>query len=308
MSNQDHADREARAWMARLKSGQATAEDARAFEAWRRQSSAHEAAFTRAAKLWSLLGEIDSAAVERPKPRLLTRRGFAALGAGTLAGVAAIQSAAYLGHIPSARVLLADQSTATGSVRPLALPGISGALDGASAIDQVGPRRLRLVEGAAFVQRKPNDEGEMSLEVEAGMLRATVRAGAAEIRFGDQGVEIACAEGAVTLSAPEKIALDTGDAMGIRDDGALSRSTKRPTEIAAWIDGLMTFRDRRLGDVVADLNRHRTGRVILTRSALAERRVGGTFHLDRPDEIVSSLAESLRLRRRDLPAGIVLLS
>ncbi|MEO0960608.1 MAG: hypothetical protein AAFY66_19510, partial [Pseudomonadota bacterium] len=51
-----------------------------------------------------------------------------------------------------------------------------------------------------------------------------------------------------------------------------------------------------------------TGRVILARSLLAERRVSGTFHLARPDEIVTSLVDALGLERRDLPARIVLLS
>ena len=49
-------EREAHAWVRRLTSGDATVEDADAFQLWRRQSAAHAIAFAKASKLWETVG------------------------------------------------------------------------------------------------------------------------------------------------------------------------------------------------------------------------------------------------------------
>ena len=76
--------------------------------------------------------------------------------------------------------------------------------------------------------------------------------------------------------------------------------------MAAWRRGLVVFRDRTLANVVLDINRHRSGRVVIADAELGRRRVSGVFHLDRPDEVIAHLEASLDLRSRSL-AGVVLL-
>ncbi|MEO1723829.1 MAG: DUF4880 domain-containing protein [Pseudomonadota bacterium] len=308
MTNEDRADAEARAWVARLKSGEATADDAEAFEAWRSLSPDHDRAVRRAVRLWSLagaVGETVAAAPARPRP---TRRAAILAGGSVLASASAWQAAALLGYAPTFRSLSADRSTGVGIIAPIALPGVVGSLDGASALEVEGPRAVRLIEGALFVRNGNDVVQEASITLTAPSLLATLSNGAAECRIGDRGVELACAAGTVEISAPGPIALVPGETATILDGGELVRGERAVSEIGGWTNGILTFRNRRLGDVVADLNRHRPGRVLLTRSLLAERRVSGTFHLARPDEIVTSLVDALGLERRDLPARIVLLS
>jgi transmembrane sensor len=48
--------REAIAWLLRLTSGEATVEDAEAFERWHAQSPDHAAAWSEAVRLWRALG------------------------------------------------------------------------------------------------------------------------------------------------------------------------------------------------------------------------------------------------------------
>lgn len=304
MNTKRGVDAEARAWIARLKSGDATTEDAEAFRAWRQQSAEHERALQKALQLWQLSGE---AAAEQARPP--SRRGVLLGGAGLLAASAgAYQAAAFLGHVPNLSAWLADQATAIGAVAPLDVAGAEGTLDGASAVNGGNGSRLRLVAGALYVHVGLRAEGKPALAVEAASLGASLTAGAAEIRFGDRGPEIACAEGQVQITAPKPMLLGAGETVSLNDAGTLLHSVQAPQEIAGWRSGILTFRRRRLGDALADLNRHRTGKVLLGRPLLAERQVSGVFHLDRPDEIVSHLVEGLRLVRRDLPGRLVLLS
>jgi ferric-dicitrate binding protein FerR (iron transport regulator) len=50
--------REALAWVVRLKSGEATLEDAQELIDWRTQSPAHEQAFRDAVKCWKAIGRV----------------------------------------------------------------------------------------------------------------------------------------------------------------------------------------------------------------------------------------------------------
>ena len=50
------AEREAHAWVRRLTSGDATVEDAKAFQEWRQRSAAHAVAFAKASELWETVG------------------------------------------------------------------------------------------------------------------------------------------------------------------------------------------------------------------------------------------------------------
>lgn len=302
MTGSQDADAKARAWVARLRSGDATSADAEAFEAWRNQSQQNEQAVQRAVHLWHISGRAVSQRHRRPR---LTRR--LVMGGGLLAATgAAYQAAVFLGQAPQLQSLLADQYSDTGAPTPLNLSGSGGTLDGASAVRISGPDHVQLLTGAVYVQ--PDADRGDPLKLAAGPLLADTATGAAELRFGDRGPEIACAAGEIHLTAPEDIMLGPGDTVSVIAGNTVRQSTQSAEDIASWRTGVLKFTRRRLGDAVADLNRHRRGRVVLGTSETADRMVSGVFHLDRPDEIVSHMALSLSLDRRDLPGGIVILS
>jgi transmembrane sensor len=62
-----------------------------------------------------------------------------------------------------------------------------------------------------------------------------------------------------------------------------------------------------LAEVVTEINRYRSGRIILMNPALGTLPVDATFRLDRIDEAASRLADVFELKARFLPSGIVLL-
>jgi ferric-dicitrate binding protein FerR (iron transport regulator) len=68
--------REALAWVVRLKSGEATLEDAQELIDWRTQSPAHERAFRDAVKCWKAIGRglVSDRPTRRDRRRKVTSR------------------------------------------------------------------------------------------------------------------------------------------------------------------------------------------------------------------------------------------
>ncbi|MCJ8144086.1 DUF4880 domain-containing protein [Ancylobacter sp. A5.8] len=297
---------EAIAWVALLTSGDATRDDAVRLKVWRARSPAHEIAFRRASAVWRGVGSA-------PAPSRLSRRLFLA-GAGAGAALAAGWAGTMIGVLPGLDQLLSDHATAVGEQARIDLPdGSLVDLDGASALDasfSAGARAVTLVAGAAAfaiaTDPRPFRAAIGPGEVTAANARFAASVGARQIVIDciEGRIEVRCG-GVTTLQAGERARLAAGSIAG----GSLAgRETLAPDAAASWRRGLLVFADQPLADVVADINRHRRGRIVLARPGLGERRVDGVFHLDRGDEIVTNLAAALKLRDTWLPGGVVLLS
>ncbi len=297
---------EAAAWIVRLTSGEARARDGDAFRRWRGQSAAHERAFQEAARLWKDVGRIAAA---RPARKAgLTRR--AVLSGGLAAsGLIAAAGLSELGYLPPLAALTADHATAVGELRVVTLPdGSVATLDGGSAIAldfTQAQRRLVLRAGAAVFEVRP--EAERPFVVAAANGESETRGGSFAVEHGPAEVNVDCLRGEIAVACLDTIRLGAGE--GVRyGAGGISEVTAADAETSAsWRRGLLTFRNRKVADVVSDLNRHRRGRVVVADRAAGARRITGVFHLGRPEEILSHLETTLHLRRVDMPGGIVLL-
>ncbi|WAC26640.1 FecR family protein [Ancylobacter sp. SL191] len=293
---------EAIAWVVLLTSGEATRDDAARLKAWRARSYAHELAFRRASAVWRGVGAV-------PAPARLSRRLFLA-GTGAGAALAAGWAGTMIGVLPSLDQLLSDHATAVGAQARIDLPdGSHVDLDGASALDArftTEARAVTLVAGAA----------EFEIAADPRPFRATIGPAdvtATKARFaasvGAQQTVIDCIEGRIEVRCGDATTLQAGERARLAGGARLAgRETVAPDAAAPWRRGLLVFADQPLADVVADINRHRRGRIVLARPGLGERRVDGVFHLGRPDEIVTNLAAALKLRDTWLPGGVVLLS
>src|SRR5690606_10596059 len=103
------------------------------------------------------------------------------------------------------------------------------------------------------------------------------------------------------------VSLETGEGVVYSPQGLGKKTAADIDTAAAWRNGLLIFNDQPLADVIADLNRHRRGKVMLARGALGSRRVSGVFHLDRPEEILAHFEDTLHVRSMRLVGGVVLL-
>lgn len=318
-SPEDTARDQATAWVVRLTSGRATAEDAAALRRWCDDDAVHRQAFAEARLLWQTLGPAAQeialrghAEASRSHGRLLGRR--AVIG-GALAASAAV---AWCGwrpplHLwPSLDELRADYRTATGEQRQLALTaGVSVLLNTQTSIGvrplPAGGRGIDLITGEAAVTASAPAAAPFVVTAAGGRASATsarfdIRRDGATVRVTsrDGDVEVAHRDRAVTVTSGYQVAYD-GSGLG----------AVLPVELAvatAWQHGMLIFRHEPFDHVVAEVNRYRPGRIIVLDDALGRRDVVASFHLDRIGEVVGNLEHAFGARPTFLPGGIVLLS
>lgn len=106
----------------------------------------------------------------------------------------------------------------------------------------------------------------------------------------------------------EGIQLQAGQRLNYRHDA--NAPTLEAVDLAqatAWQQGRLQINDRPLGELIAELNRYRSGRIFLSDPQLSTLRVTGVFALDNPDAIVRSVAEVLGLQQTQLSQWWVVL-
>lgn len=314
-------DAQARAWIVRLTSGSATQADADACAAWRANPD-HEAAFRVAARLWQQTGPAlrtgasaqNMQPLPRPTRRQVLRRAAWSAGAASLAA----GGGAIALRWPE---LSATHRTGTGEIRSVKLPdGTRLDLDAQTALDlrTVGQRHVVSLHAGALVVTAPET---VPVTIQAGDTRTSTRPSlVAELAvscrpapnaagwFGQVDVGVACLSGEADFESgagvtPTRLRAGYGVETG---HGAGTVHGIDAATAAAWRRGLLVFRDTSLATVVSDLNRYRPGRIILA-SATTSRRVTGVFHLDRPDEALTSIGAALGLTEYRLGAGLVVL-
>jgi transmembrane sensor len=94
------------------------------------------------------------------------------------------------------------------------------------------------------------------------------------------------------------------------DFGASGLSPLRKADLEqdlAWRRGQLIFRQERLSDVVAKLNRYRSGRIVIVNPWIADELVSGTFNIDRPDAPIDALEGVLGVKATYLTSYLVVL-
>jgi transmembrane sensor len=314
-SIEDTARDQAMAWVVRLTSGQATAEDAVALSRWRDESALHRQAFAEAKLLWQTL-EPASKEIEF---RGLDQRGVLrgpAVGRRALIGGALAASVAAAGYVgsrspfnlwPSIDELRADYRTGTGEQRRLALTNdVSLLLNTQTSID-VRFASIELISGEAAITANASAASPFLVVAAAGRATAVsarfdIRRDGARVRVTshDGDVEVGQANRSVTVPSGHQVTYDNDNL------GAVS-----PVELAvatAWQQGMLIFRHEPLRRVVDEVNRYRRGRIIVLDDTLGNRDVVANFHLDRIDEVVEHVVQAFGAHATFLPGGVVLLA
>ncbi|MBB4196407.1 transmembrane sensor [Rhodoblastus sphagnicola] len=308
--------RDALAWLARVSLSR-TAADIAAMRRWRDQSPAHAAALAQAGRLWRELAapvealaregatSADSPAADRPSRRALLGGGIA-LAAG-LAGIALVRPPLQMW--PSLAELSADRRTGIGEQQHLALEdAVSVDLNTRTSIalhaaDQGAGFDLISGEAAITVARqvgKPFHVVAADGRVMTSRAVFNVRRDGASVRLtcieGDVAVE--CGRRNLTLRAAEQVAYDA-DGLG----GVVSVD---PGAVAAWRDGALLFRNTPLAEVIDEVNRYRTGRIMLIDSRLGRRLVTARFEIKHLDTVLVQIADVFKAPVKRLPGGLVL--
>jgi transmembrane sensor len=316
----DAVERQAMSWMRMAASGRMTHADGDALRRWCQADPSHAAAFAQARQRWDALGEAGAAAaVHQPAQAVeQVRRGVrvdqrrrlflgGALGAMTAAGVAAMVRPP-LGLWPSWDALQADYRTAAGERRTVALPaGVSVELNTRTSLAVLDDGQLlSLIEGETAIDMPAQAQ---ALSVVAGAARSTGAAARFEVRRQGEGACVRCLHGRVRVEhaagvrelGPRQQLVYTGEGLG--DLTALA-----DPEGSAWREGFLRFSGEPLGEVIAEINRYRSGRVVLWDDSVAARPVTGRFRIDALDVAITQIRQSFNLRARSLPGGVLLLA
>lgn len=315
--------REALHWVIRLTSGAATHEDARAFQAWRDQGPEHVGAWKEAVGLRQTLRAMplgtrsargadasDNVLPFTPPARAaaMSRRAMLASGGTAVAASVATMLAVNppFGLWLSLAELNASERTAIGERRTLRVAhGVTLELNGRTSVSldpQTG--RARLVTGEAFASVAPDAS---PLLVRAGDESWTVHGAEANIRTSDRQTCITCLRGKL-VRADGSVTLRSGQQYVAVTDAAPSITSVDTERSYGWRRGVLLFRQTPLAEAVEDINRYRTGTIILADAGLGQRRVSGMFHTDKIDNAPRQLQQLLNLKATELPGNVIVFS
>lgn len=326
----DSVSDQANAWFARLQADDVSADERSRFQAWYKAQPEHAEAYDKTRKLWSLLqlpaeqvyqrlqaenpgGEsgqsydaIQPAAAaptqlpasNKPGPRL------AVLGCLSLLLLAGWQFPKQLQNWRS------DYHTAAGQQLSVELADGSRLMlntDTALAVRfSESQRRIELLRGEAYFQVAPNKQRPFI--VDGGDAEARAVGTAFSVRKQAENLRVAVSEGIVKVSADSASTL-------VRAEQQVDVEPKRiqPVQQVAIDDALawqrrqVVFNRRPLAEVLDEVNRYRSGRIVAVNPALAERVLSGVFNIGNAGAVVDALQATLPVKAINLPGDLVLL-
>ncbi|WP_207481927.1 FecR family protein [Arenibaculum pallidiluteum] len=308
-------------WIARLRSGRATPADHAAFAAWRRTSTAHEAAAREAETLWLDLGNTPSAAAfarrrgalhaggdaesRHRDPANHRRPGRRTLLVGAIAASVLVAVMAPVASWPPAG-LYSDYATSVGERRRIQLPdGSIAFLNTATALSvsySDATRRVVLHAGEALFE-VTRDPGRPFIVAAAGG-EAQALGTAFAVRDDGGSADVLVREGSVMVRGADgsSARLEAGQHATLGPDRNLVGPVPIDTAAAtAWTRGKLIFNRRALGEVMAELERYQTGRIIVIADRLRQVEVTGVFDLDDPAGLLRVLERTLGVEVVRLP-------
>lgn len=300
------SDTAARAWLARLKSGEATQRDLDAFARWRAEHEDNVRSFEQAVRLWDSLGTaLAGGSMAAAPPSRLTRRLFLGGGAGLAVALAAVMTGGVATPAGATRF-----ETGKGERKRFRLERqVSVELNSVSRLyywpDAVSPR-VDLAQGEALIAAACG-EGRR-LIARADDVEIEVRNARFLLKADDRVIRIACLQGDLEVRSSDGTRMLPGDSWIEIRDGKIQPEVAIPPHEAemAWRNNVMVFRDRPADEVIAELNRHRPGRIVLL-AGKGDVRISGVIYLERADLAVEHLARSLGVSVTRLPGGVAIL-
>ncbi len=310
--------REAQAWVVRLGSQQATEDDAQAFRRWCARSRDHAQAFVQARHVWQAMAPA-AQRVRQQEAREAAHRRLPVPGRRAFLGGAVAASVAYLAVSPPLALWPSvaewgdDYRTATGEQREVAMgEGVVLQMNTQTRINlrhgttESAGEAIELVSGEAEVLAGGPASARVTVAAGGGTVSAT-RA-RFNIRHLDGEVCVTCLAGQVDVAqGTQQARIDEGRQLRYGPAGLGVVTGVDTGPVVAWRRRQLVFDQVPLSQVVAEVNRYRHGRLILTNEALGRSRVQASFSIDRLDDVAFLVRDVYGAELTQLPGGIVLL-
>jgi transmembrane sensor len=317
---------EAYGWVVRFVSGAAGPNDIEALKEWSARSPAHAAAFDQASRTWEAVGparqslSVTSTSVicfdaakkaSVSAQSKMARRAFlgGALSASA-AGAAFMVVRPPLELWPSLAELTADYRTAVGEQRQIMLAdSVSIDMNTRTSIalrsSEDRPNRIELIAGEALVSMSKTSNAVTVLAADG---RITATDARFNVRYGDRDVCVTCLQGNVEVGRQAAVLpLAAGRQVVYSSQGMGAPVAIDSATVMAWKDGVVIFDATPIADVIAEVNRYRRGRIVLTNAGLGRERLNARFRIENIDRVVSQIEQVFGARATALPGGITLL-
>lgn len=321
-------------WLAYVYSGAATSEGRAKFSSWLERSTANIAAYRNMEQIWRdmVFAGVETmvsieAAHEQPASNIvaperrsasvfsrLGRRGAVAATMGLAASIVLTLGIWRLEFFDTPSI--GAYRTAVGEIRTVSLSdGTRVTLAADSAIRTIFSRRRRgveLVAGRAWFDVASNPAKPFT--VVAAATNIQVIGTQFDVDRAPRDVRVSVARGVVRvapLPGPatrnEGIRLIAGQRVVSTLDGRLGPIERfDPANAALWRTGLLIYRDARLSDVVAEVNRYRTNKVTLANERLGEMKITMAVRADQTETLLSGLEATAPLQIDRFPLRVVI--
>lgn len=288
-------------WLTKLNSGEFSTDDERELNAWRAANPGHELAWRKVQSTWRVMDVLTGSRIPGSEPLRHERQRRISKGVrfGQQRGSRAVALAACL-LIAVSLIMLnppfalqADVMTGKGEQRTITLADNSQVmLNTGTALAlrySDKERRLELLDGEAFFKVAKGKAQPFVVGIAGNEVRAIGTA--FNVRREPGGVEVELVEGIVELQYSEnqrRTRLKAGESARVSSQG-IAVKKHLESDMALWRDGYLAFDRLPLSDAIAQINRYRTGRIILLNNRYAGHRVSGLFRLNALDQAVDSL-------------------
>jgi transmembrane sensor len=328
--------KEANRWLVRLRGDSLSEAETHAFADWLSQDALHAEAFAKAEELFNdmvIVSQLHRTTTLSPantdskhsKSQSLSRHNNRRWLALPLALAAAWLFAVGLVLPNQAHLLdayLSDYHTKTGEFRDIQLTDGSRLLlntNTAVSVDyQASKRQITLHHGQVrFTVAK---DAQRPFEVTADGLNVRALGTFFEVyRKASDSITVTVQEHAVaaqiqedsqkaTEGTPTQVEVKAGQQLTYNADGMLHQPTDVDlNQASAWQQHRLFINDRPLGELIAELERYRAGRIFLADTQLKNLRVTGVFTLNNPDEVLTRMRKILGLQETRLGSWWVLL-
>ncbi|HSB94854.1 MAG TPA: FecR domain-containing protein [Spongiibacteraceae bacterium] len=294
MKSSSNRHEQAAFWFLRLRDSDVTVEEIDAAMAWLAESSENQTAFDAVEKVWSIEGVPAERSPQSTSP-VLRRLNIGRMGKWPMARVLSIAAMVMVmvAIVAGMRTTsfwisqpgLTRYATMVGESRTVTLPdGSLITLGGASSVAveyESHVRRIVLTDGEALFNVAKNPNRPFIVEAAGGSAQAlgTVF----NVHRGPEGVTVGVAEGVVQVRAvaasddAPMVRLHAGSEVSysaLADLGAVKAVSLE--RVGAWRQGVLTFIDRPLGSVIADLNRYSTRPIVVEDESIKQLHVSGS--------------------------------
>lgn len=311
-TDEERADEEAAAWLARLNTRSVKTEELESFYRWRREPGNAER-YARAESFWrqsrALGDDPDIAAAARDalaRPRL--ERGWNPSRRMVLAGAGLVPIAAGATWL----LTRSAQAYETGIGEQLMVSLRDGSrirLNTDSRLKVTGDdgRRVALERGQAYFEVK--HDAAHPFEVRTGAVSVRATGTQFDVRVAADAVRIVLAQGSVLVDANNGATarLDAaGDCALVDLRGAVTMRRVDLEAATSWTSGRLIFHDTPLASAIAEANRYSDVPIELADASLARAKVNGTFETGDMDSFIAAVSAIFGLKKKTVENKILL--